>query len=417
MRGAEILFVVAILAVTPAVSISQDAVLVEQIVAQADSFIRAHDFSGARSVLTVFGTKGNTLRTWHDSLVARYETLLDRLEGVPAIPDSLLQRFVQNAALFGQKFTPANAGKRGAEEYAQFVNQQKKGLLPEAYASYLIAEHIRLLHGDLERRRLWENLRRANEQAAREDYAGLRASIRAFREEPEGTPLESIRKPLAARYKLLAEKLEEGETQERFEESREDIHGLVRVMVRAALNPMISIPVSDLTFIDPFSGEDVVLDDDVPGISTDQISIGADASYFLTPSFAFGVGYSRASRHVMESIRLNVGILEYECDLEFEAIMVSAMYTLDNRTGPRPFVMVEAGTVTSKLVPSGMNVRPLEQRSTVLGMRVGAEYLFSREFPLTLTGFLHLNALVPASKTLNHVNFEIGAGVGYIIAR
>ena len=406
--------------------LAQNPVVEHSSFSEADSLLLARKYSAARDRITMINASGAPGGVESDpALVQEYMTLIDRLEAVTALPDSITSRYALAVSGMGERFDAVNAGTPAHAMFEAYTTELQSSRISSAYERYTLAEFFLGRHVWKERQRLLSNHSRTRQLVKLRDFDGADLLVKGFRAERIPHALVKLGDTLSGRYDDLAEAIRAGRAADLYDASRITVSKHVYVGAGFGYNPGISIKYKDLRFFDQYTLRAVVMKRTDDAFKFPLMGLWIEAGYYLSPSVEIGVTYNRASTKQSNSEILSIqqqGI-SYEAEFRYQAMSASLKYLIDNRTGFRPYAAASVGYLTCAYVPQKfeseyVTIVPIgfEEADVQGGAELGMEFVPSVELPACFSVFARLlfNGTQLGTLAGGSTQILLGAKAGYL---
>ncbi len=385
-----------------------------QNVERIDSLLAARDYAGAREAINA-APAGS---------VEDARTVIDHLQSLPNLPDSLFTARVLNAMTQADEYEAGNAGKLSASFYMKMQGLHASQKSPAAYECLVLARYFRTKHVREELDRLRNNLATTYGYVATEDFTKADALCGMFSQEQRTYAFRIIEDSLHRAYEWLRPQIEDGKVRQRRERSRTTVSRNWYVMGGAGMNPSVRLDKQQLTMTEIEPREYAVWD--VPRISIKTIALFwcLEGGYFVSPRTSLGLSFARwrdTYRNPVKNLWKGE-YFSYSVAVEYMRGDVFVKYRLTDKTGPRPLLAAGLGfaryALSSLEEPdAGHNLQVTGSESTVYRLMIGggAEYVFSENSPLfaACNASVYLNS--EQTGILSRFTFEVTLQAGVIL--
>lgn len=379
-----------------------------------DSLLVARDHAGALVAIN----------TAPAGSVEEARTVINHLQALPNLPDSLFNARILNAKTLPEDFEVGNAGSVSASFYTNMLKLHAPQTLSAAYECLVLARYFRTKHVREELGRLRNNLSLTYGYVASEEFAKADELLGAFNREPRTSAFRILEDSLHRAYGGLRSRIEDGKVRQRFERSRASISRSWYVTGGAGLNPSVKLDKERLRVSEVDPKAYAVWENALISIKTMALLACLEGGYYVSPRTSVGLSFAwwrSTYRNPLKNL-WNGEYSSYRVALEYMRADAFVKYRLIDKTGPRPFLTGGLGVAASAIAPqedpeAGHVFQIEERKKTVYRIILGGglEYVFSEESPVILSwsGSVYLNT--GQSEILNKLTFETTLQIGVII--
>jgi hypothetical protein len=381
---------------------------------RVDSLLAARNYAGALEAVNA--APGGS--------VDEARTVVNHLQALPNLSDSLFNARVVNAKILPEEFEAANAGGLSASFYTNMLQLHASQKFSAAYECLVLARYFRTKHVRQELDRLRNNLAMTYGYVASEEFTKADELFGGFSREPHTAAFKILEDSLHRAYGGLRSRIEDGKNRQGFVRSRTSISRNWYVTGGAGLNPSVKLDKEMLRVTEVDPKVYAVWENALISIKTMAILACLEGGYYVSPRTSVGLSFAwwrETYRNPLKN-RWNGEYSSYRVAVEYMRADAFVKYRLIGKTGPRPFLTGGLGIAASALTPqddpeAGHTFQIEERKTTVYRLVFGGglEYVFSEDSPvlLSLGASAYLNT--GQSEILDKITFETTLQVGVIL--